>query len=275
MINEAQTHIAVHFLSNLAQGVDTEIPGTVDPLLNLIGNKYQLDRDWVVRKVYAQSTTLNRAKLNIQGYAIPQLPHILPIARSTLPSDLPKIMEMGDQGWKLKSKMAWSYVATSDLGSGSEACVIVTMLGKPEGLRPIPPGDVYTLRCTTSATLTANAWTLIPTITPEIGLPNDTFHVCGCTVVSPNAVAFRFRPRNGLLAPGGLCSTGFGNRSFDDQYVNGIGLGTGPGSQELFSFDNTALPQIEIFALAADTNPVIFMQVVRETVAYTPGILAG
>jgi hypothetical protein len=272
MINAGNFHLAAFYLSNLAQTADTAIPSVAEAVLAQNGNFFLLDTEWKLRKIYAQSTTLNRARLHVAAFAIPDYPQIVPVRRGSLPPDLPPICEWDDSGPILRPRMNWGFDATSDLGSGSEACVIGALIAPPSGLKPRPSGDVYTIRCTTSVTLTANAWTSNITITPVVQLPNDTFRVCGAYVVSTNGVLFRFIPRRGLLRPGGLCVTQFGNRPFLDQLASDFGTGGSPGLGEWFSFDNTALPFLEVFALSADTNPTVFLQVVRESSPFTPGI---
>lgn len=120
---------------------------------------------------------------------------------------------------------------------------------------PSPAGRVYTIRGTATGTLTANAWTNVGTITWQNNLPTGRYACIGGTFFSATALAGRFAFENQVWRPGGLGIVGLGNPT-DRIFRNGV-LGVWG------YFFNYAMPQVEMFASAADVSEEVTMDIVR------------
>ena len=112
---------------------------------------------------------------------------------------------------------------------------------------PVAPvrGPLFSVHWTAAATLVAHAWT--PTaITLDNGLPSGTFAIVGARFISASGLFARFIPRGGAAwRPGTFaCQTDAAMLNAKDRY-GAMG--------EWMRFTNTTPPQVEYFALAADT----------------------
>jgi hypothetical protein len=120
---------------------------------------------------------------------------------------------------------------------------------------PQPAGNVYTIRGTGAATLTANAWTNIGTITWTNNLPNGVYAIVGGTFFSATCLAGRFAIEGFPWRPGGLGLQALGNQTDTLFRYGRLGVwGT---------FHNYAMPQCEFFATAADTSEEVTMDIVK------------
>ena len=116
-------------------------------------------------------------------------------------------------------------------------------------------GRMFSVHFSNTITLVAHAFTSFsPTL--DNGLPSGTFAIVGARVNSASGLFFRFIPRGGpAYRPGSTMIQAYDQApNMNDRYGKmGIWL----------SFTNTTLPQIECFALSADTAVDGFIDLVQ------------
>ncbi|MDE1871736.1 MAG: hypothetical protein KGI06_05865 [Candidatus Micrarchaeota archaeon] len=142
---------------------------------------------------------------------------------------------------------------------------------KQPGPLPAPPaGEIRRIRCTASATLTANGWTLA-TIVPDKSIEAGTYAIVNMIAISANLIAARLLLSNARYRPGvaGFAGTEAaavdanpGPFAGDDNYLMG-------------TFDNTTFPQVEFLSSVADTSETVFLDVILTGGAPAPTTPAG
>ncbi len=117
-------------------------------------------------------------------------------------------------------------------------------------------GQIQTIHGTSSTTLVAKAWTSC-SITLDNGLDGGTYAIVGAYAFSASALFFRFVPRGGgnSYRPGG-----FAGQVRD--FLPPPGQRNG-GWGQWMTFSNTAIPQVEFLATAADTSEEIFFDLMK------------
>lgn len=119
---------------------------------------------------------------------------------------------------------------------------------------PAPIGQCWTIRGTAAIVTAANGYAS-GVITLEDQLPQGKFALIGADVWGTNVNAFRFIFANGSLRPGGI-----GPAAVSTVLENITRLGR-MGCWGYF--ENTTLPQLEIFSNGVTTTQEVFLDVVR------------
>lgn len=117
-------------------------------------------------------------------------------------------------------------------------------------------GQPFTLRGIATTAAVAGAWTLI-NVTWSDSLPNGRYAVNGLSHASAGGIASRLIFKNQVDRPGALSQVSeflIQNQMFLDG-----GLG------EYGTFENYAMPQVEVLALSADTAHVVLLDITRLT----------
>lgn len=123
---------------------------------------------------------------------------------------------------------------------------------------PMAAGQIRQIRFNGTTTLTADQWTAV-TLTPESSLEAGRYQLVHfmCHGVSP--IASRWLPQGGGFRPGMFCSPAASPGQFD--------WGTEPwdrlGWFNMLEFTHITIPQIQIFAISADTVQTIIAWVIR------------
>jgi len=123
-------------------------------------------------------------------------------------------------------------------------------------LRPIPNGEVRTLRFTSTATLVARVWSNA-NLTAVEELPAGEYAVIGMRYVGASAIAARLVPRGAGWRPG--CIGGDVDGYEDNPIFRYGALG------EWMRFRHDEIPSVDFLADLADTDQDIFLDVVKVT----------
>ena len=129
------------------------------------------------------------------------------------------------------------------------------VIGLDWGQVPQPAGNVLTIRGTAAATLVANAWTQLGTITWQNTIPTGQYACVGAEAFSAGGKAFRITFENQVPRPGGLATLLETNRTHPIFRMGNLGTwGT---------FHNYAMPTFEMISASADTAEVVYMDIVK------------
>lgn len=148
-------------------------------------------------------------------------------------------------------------VQTSEDGAGATSMQAFVVLGTPEN-PPMPAGKIRSIRLTGTTTLTADQWTSV-TLTPESTLEAGTYMMVHFAVHGVSALAARWLPQGGGFRPGMLAWNG----ASPNHFKWGSPLWNTLGWFSMLEFTHITLPQIQIFATAADTAQTVQMYAVR------------
>lgn len=120
--------------------------------------------------------------------------------------------------------------------------------------RPVPQGQVRTLRFTNGTTLTVDVWTN-GALTAAEELPAGEYAIIGMRAVSAGLIAARLVPRGSGWRPG--CIAG----DVDGYNDNPIFRYGGMGEWMRFVHDN--VPSVDFLSISADSDQDVFLDVVK------------
>ncbi len=123
---------------------------------------------------------------------------------------------------------------------------------------PMADGPIRSVRATGTTTLTADQWTSV-TLTLESSLEAGRYQLVHFMLTGVTALAARFLPQGGGFRPGMFCSAGASPAQFDWN----PSLWAGLGWFNMLEFTHITIPQIQVFATAADTAQTVQMYVIR------------
>lgn len=144
-------------------------------------------------------------------------------------------------------------------GAGAQSAYGLAWLKPPGDLPAIPPGEVIQARATGTTTLVADEWTTVA-VTLEQELPAGRYELVGFIPMGVSVIAARVaipglpnRPGvPGLIGATENVSLNANLRLLDP--VQNYAMG---------NFANTAIPQFEYLAAAADTAQTIYLKLVK------------
>lgn len=119
---------------------------------------------------------------------------------------------------------------------------------------PVPPGDEYTIRLTSSTAAAANAWTQIA-YTLDSQLPQGRYAVIGSEMFSTNGQAHRFTFDNQFVRPGSPSVAAATHRLPYPFYGTDLGV--------YGYFVTYSLPRIEVLCNGADATHEGYLRVVK------------
>lgn len=135
--------------------------------------------------------------------------------------------------------------------AGAQRGTVVLFLG--ERLQPAPPGDVFTIRATSTTACVANTWTQL-SYTLDSQLPQGRYAVVGVEHVSTNSQAIRLTFDNQFFRPG---FPGLGDVNhrlplpFLQRFLGALG-----------HFVTYSLPRVEVLANGTDNSHEVYFHVV-------------
>ncbi len=215
-------------------------------------NTAMLPEDMYVYAAAAMSATINRARINCPTFRLITLPQIRPVITGAAPTDFSVMQLYLDQPLRIPANEEISIEGTSDVGAGGETMTSVLFVGP--SLEPLPPGDIWTMRATSTTAATSGAWSTIA-YTLSDNLPPGEYALVGSEHISTNAIAHRWIVPNQFYRPGNLSNTALSRRS-NWQFTNRQ-MGT------YGRFLNTVLPQCQVLCGGADATHTLFLQLVR------------
>lgn len=115
-------------------------------------------------------------------------------------------------------------------------------------------GEIYTVRCTSSTTCVAYAWTN-GTLTFTQTLPVGNYQIVGARAESATLIAFRFVLTGYQWRPGGVGCTGAGKLGPSIQRYGGMGVWG--------AFSDESPPTVDFLAGAADASEVVYLDLIK------------
>jgi hypothetical protein len=170
-----------------------------------------------------------------------------PINLGTTWESPPRLRDFSMRPIPLAQSEEWDmFAANSGAGNATENGFLWS---SDRRLDPFPPKKIVQVRWTAAATLTANTWSLIQ-LTLSQPLYPGMYALVGSHMKSATALAHRFvpagNPQGAAWRPGGMS-------------VQAVDSLDHPGQRQglwgkWLDFTNTTVPQMEVFATAADTS---------------------
>jgi len=244
----------IAFSESISPNVLQNIAGVADPHVTVSGDDIIIPS--FANKVIAAfgvGTTLDRMRLVSPRLRKINNIEMVPVQRgATAPGSPPAIYKTVDNPVELDVNEALNVEALqSAAASERETCIVFLADAAPS---PVTGADIRTVRCTTSVTLTANAWTNTSLTFTET-LPAGRYQVIGMRARSSNLIAARLVLVGEAYRPGCLGVTGIANLE-DPMFRHGH-LGV------FGEFEHNTPPTVDFFASAADTDPEVELDLVK------------
>lgn len=244
-------HLAA-FTALIDNTANTVVTPLQDDILTIANNRFQMPFDCQLLLGCVMAATLNRARLNYAQLRAVTPEYLRPIEAAVIPSDLPSVAEFWDRPFNFPLAAQLALEATSDVAMGTERFTGLIWLST--GIDPVPVGDVYWARFTSTTAAVANAWTSLA-ITLEQDLPPGRWWLVGSELQSTNAIAHRWILPGQVWRPGSLSITALGNQTHPAFYNRRLGI--------YGSFQSDLLPTCQVLANAANAAHTGWMQLVR------------
>lgn len=145
-------------------------------------------------------------------------------------------------------------VATVDTG-GAAPAIETLAVSFSNGIDPIPPGEELTLKFTSTTAASTTAWVVV-TLTAATTVPEGRYAMLSSECISTNAIAHRWTFWGQFYRPGFPSTTARTNRQYPGvrDFRHGV----------MGRFSNVTLPNLEVFAGAADASHTIFARCIKE-----------
>lgn len=230
---------------------NTDLDAITDDVLTISNSHFLLQQDMDIIGAAAMSANLTRGRIVSPSNRQITLPFIRPIIGAAVPGDNPNYANYLDNPFRVRGLEELA-IETSGVCMGTEQSL--SLLALQTTMEPVPRGNIFTMRGTSTTTTTALTWTTLTTTWADI-LPEGTYLVCGLEVQAATCVAARIIFEGQVWRPGSLGITGLTQRNPAVFRKGGLGVWG--------RFTSTAMPQIQQLNTAGVSSHEIYMDIMR------------
>lgn len=239
------------FTVNIGTTADTDVPAVVDDVLLIQNNHFVPQQDMQLLWAAAGSATISRARLNSPTLRLITLPFIRPVYIGAVPGDTRNVADYRPNPFRVRGLEELSAQATSGVAMTERLNILI---GLQDRFDPVPAGDIYTMRGTSTTTSTANAWTTLTTTWAD-NLPTGRYAIVGLSGFAATAVAFRLIVPGYAWRPGAICGDSAGDQ-INEMFLKG-GLGVWG------YFNSWAMPLVQTLNNAAVATHEYYLDLIR------------
>ena len=243
-------HIAA-FNSSLAASTLAQVSAVTDGILAIQNNNFILQEPHALLFAAAMSADLQRARIVTPKFRQITTPWIRPITSAAVPGTEPRIADYRDYPLVFRER---EEISVEAFQSNAGAQEVTAFIGMSWGIQPAPRGDIYTMRGTSTTAAVADTWTQIA-VTWQDSIPVGVFAVVGLNVQSTNARAARLILENQYPRPGSISTATIGSQMHPAFRLGGLGIWG--------QFNSVRMPNVEVFANAADAAHEIYLDIVK------------
>jgi hypothetical protein len=246
------------FTESIGNLTNEDIAALNDDVLAISNGHFLPQRDYDVAFAALLGPNMDRGRLVSPTNRQITLPFVRPINVAALPATDPNMADYRDTPFRLAGLEEFALEVSTNAAGPSR---ITGLVGIMDRLDPVPAGNVFTMRGTSTTAAVANAWTTIVVTWADI-LPAGVYAIVGMEVQSTNGQAARLILENWPWRPGGVSVNALGNRTHWMFYKGGLG--------SWGRFRSTRMPIVQVLANAADAAHEIYLDIVR-----IPGVADG
>lgn len=243
------------FYEDINTAVMAYITAIPDPTLRIVGDDLIVpDGMNQILGIFAFGTTITQAQLLSPSLRRLALQDISPLNEGAEPVDtqFPTVFhDHFERPITLDISEALNAQINQAAGIAEDETVFV-WLGN--GIEPVPAGQMFTVQCTNTSTLTAYTWTN-GALTFSQTLPAGRYALVGARARSAGLCAFRFVFPGGTWRPGAI-----GVDDLGDQDIPRFRYGKGGLWGE---FEHDLPPTIDFWSVSADTSQVIHLDLIQ------------
>lgn len=231
---------------------DTDLDAIADDVLTRVSNHFQLQNAMDLLFAFACSANLSRGRIVTPDFRQIARPYIRPVEPAAAPGDNPNVADYSGNPLRVPALEEIQVELTSGICMGTEQAF--ALLGLQERFDPVPRGDIYTLRGTSSTASTADTWTSLTTTWVDT-LPNGTYAVVGMSGFAATAIAFRIIFEEQRWRPGCVASNTAGQRTAKIFRKGRLG--------QWGRFNNTAMPIVQTLNSAAVSTHEYYLDLMK------------
>lgn len=246
-------HLAAYSESQSAGASLDQLNALADAQLLERNNNFIFRRDTQLQWGWIGGANLTRARIVAPSFRPITNPEIRPFDQSLLPPDDPAIFNLMRNPLRLPQDEEIQIETSNNLGTGSEQTTFLLSL-LIGSRRPMPAGDVFIWRATSTDAATANTWTNVG-LTFDNDLPRGRWAIVGFEYQATNAFAARIIFDGEFFRPGVLAITGLGNRPHPIMVDGSLGM--------LGEFDAFRPPEVEVLNNSTDADHEFFFRIMR------------
>jgi hypothetical protein len=168
------------------------------------------------------------------------------------PDDPPKVMDLRSHPRKLTTNESLSGLVESNTSAAAYQWILVWL---SDGVvTPLPSGEIFTARATSSTTVTPRQWSNGAIVFDE-SLEVGRYGICGARFVSATGIAARFVLRNSGWRPGVIGADT--DNSQDNSIFRFGGLGI------MGEFDSVQQPSVDMLCDAGDSSADFYLDLIK------------
>ncbi|MDD3523853.1 MAG: hypothetical protein PHQ41_04050 [Candidatus Cloacimonetes bacterium] len=201
--------------------------------------------------LFALGTTISRAQFSTPSLRERSLIDISPLNIGAEPLSNPRIVDYVAKPIALTPGEGARFLVAEGAAGAELGVGLAWLQGEAEAA---PDGEIETIRCSSTTTLTANTWTLCE-LTLSQQLRAGTYAIVGMAAISAGAIAAR------LVIPGSAYRPGV--IAFDAESDFGTTYGRNGKLGSWGTFEHVYPPQIEFLSISADTAETVYLDIVK------------
>lgn len=242
----------VAWTESIATGALNDLQPVVDNIIVIQNNHFLPQKDFGLAFIAVMATDIQRARLISPTFRQFTTPHVRGLIFGLAGMHQPPIADYAAQPLRIRALEEFAIEAEHDAGVAQRVTAVAGWyVGSPT---PMPAGDMFTMRGTSTTAATANVWSTLAMTWDDI-LPNGTYAAVGMHHFSANGQAARMVFEDQVYRPGGVSIT---DRSQECHYMFRSGyLG------EYGRFDSNRMPTIEVLCNGADAAHDVYIDFVR------------
>lgn len=236
-------HLAAFTGTFAAPTTNTNLPALNDQVLTIRNAQFFLSKKFDLLWAACMGPTIDAARLESPSLRLPTFPQILPLTIGAVPIAEPRVDDYSRQPFKLAVN---EQLAITTLDTAAAPGQITGLIGLRDSYQPMPSGNIYKMRGTSTVAATANVWSTIEPVTYTNDLPDGMYALVGMNYYAANGQAARAiftSPGNQILRPGCVANVAVGDQPFEG-FMDGR-----YGSWGTFDSDN--IPNIEVLCNGA------------------------
>lgn len=245
-------HLCAYFSATQAAVADTDVPGVSDVFAVLQNNHFLFQQNRYVMWAAHLSATALRSKFNAADLRAVSNPYIVPVGTALLPGSNPNWADYRSAPLKLNALEEIAMLST-DSGTSHDIYVLFQSHPSPT-LDPIPAGQIYTLRGTSTTAAVDAAWTQL-TATWQDTLPGGSYICVGFKCQATNLIGARLIFPNQVERPGVLGQNAITNQDMFRGAKGPQGV--------LGRFTSTYLPFVEVLDDGTDNSFEFYIDFMR------------
>lgn len=248
-------HFLAYHKATGAASTDQQMIAVTDAEFTIRNSNFIFTEPYKLLAAGAQGATITRANFFMPSWNAYSLFNIWPLILSADMAANPNMMELFDRPLDIPMNEEMQINNTDGASENVDAYVCV---GTPDWNSNIPPGRIIgPVRMTSTVTGVIGSWVTGNALTAQQNLQNGVYAVVGAQCQGDDGLAFRLnfpKVRRGSprkMRPGWLMQQAIGDRPTPREQWNPYFLG------EWGRFHTFELPTIELYAVAADSVPMV------------------